>query len=75
MPTLYSMFVDRIKSMTRQDREKYEPRYVVKTQPKPRRAHGWKLRGTGYTRQVHETPKYRRKMAVKSQRINRQRAK
>jgi hypothetical protein len=71
MTTLYAMLVDRLKSLSKQDRAAYEPRYIVKVQPKPQRTHGWKLRGTGYTRQIHEEPKYRRKMRQASQRINR----
>lgn len=50
---------------------KYEVKYFKKNSAgKAPRTHGGKLRGTGYTRSVHEQSKVRRKMERASRKIN-----
>ncbi len=59
-----------IKSMLKSDRE-WEPRYIIKNKKSGPKVRGFKKRGMGYTRLLHEESKVRRKMARESRRINR----
>ena len=56
--------------------EELDKRYVKKNKLQHQSifqgdSHGYKKRGVGYTRRLHEESKTRRKMAARSRRINR----
>ncbi len=70
MFTINSM-IRYLSKLARRNNNDYEPIYIKRVKPSARKRHFGGLRGTGYTRQIHEESKARRKMAAKSRRINR----